>query len=214
MIEIRRGADRATAGQPGIRSWHSFAAGAHYDAGNTSFGPVIGVDEHLLDGGAGFAEHPHRGVQILTWVLEGALRHHDADGTAVVRPGQVLVQLTGPGVRHVEENASPSAPVRFVQTTMLGDDATPRWWVGTPPVIDTVAEFDVLTSLGWMDGALVHAFVAAGSFRVNGAELGPGDSLRATEETLVAEGSGQLLVVRCDGVGDGVTGDGVTAART
>ena len=196
MIEIRRAADRATAEGPGIRSWHCFAAGADYDAQNLSFGEIIGVDEYQLDGGAGFAEHAHRGVQILTWVLDGALRHRDRAGATVVRPGQVLVQLTGPGVRHVEENASATEPVRFVQTTMLGDDPTPRWWTGPPPIEDTAAEFDVLTSLGWLDGALVHGFVAAGSFLVNGAQLGPGDSVRAIDETVVADGAGQLLVVR------------------
>ena len=209
MIEVRRAGDRAHAEQPGIRSWHCFAAGADYDAGNTSFGPIIGVDEHLLDGGAGFAEHAHRGVQIVTWVLDGALRHRDRGGTALLRPGQALVQLTGPGTRHVEQNASPDAPVRFVQTTMLGDDPVPRWYTGPPPVRDTVAEFDVVTSLAWLDGALVHAFVADGSFEIDGVRLEVGDSVRAREEQLVVTGAGQLLVVRA---GD-VTGD-VTAART
>ena len=196
MIEIRRAADRGTAAQPGIASWHCFAAGAHYDAGNVSFGPVIGVDEYQLDGGAGFAEHAHRGVQIVTWVLDGALLHQDDAGTAEVRPGQVLVQLCGKGIRHVERNASGDEAVRFVQTTMVADDASPCWWVGAAPVRETVAEFDVLTSLAWLDGALVHAFVASGAFHVNGMQLGPGDSLRARDELLVVDGAGQLLVVR------------------
>lgn len=195
MIEIRRAADRAAAVAPGIRSWHCFAAGADYDAGNVSFGPVIGVDEHLLDGGAGFAEHAHRGVQILTWVLDGSLRHRDDTGTVVVRPGEVLVQLTGPGIRHVEENGSATDPVRFVQTTLLGHDDDARWWTGPPPVAGAVAGFDVVTSLGLLDGALVHAFVGAGSFRINDDQLDAGDSVRATGELLVVDGAGQLLVV-------------------
>jgi hypothetical protein len=196
VIEVRRGADRAVSEQPGIRSWYCFSAGPGYDPDNVAFGPVIGVDEHLVDPGAGFAEHAHRGVQIITWVLDGELSHRDDAGATVLRHGDVLVQLTGPGVRHVEWNASRTDPVRFVQTTLLGDDAVPRWWAGRAPVQDTVAEFDVVTSLAWLDGALVHAFVASGSFQVNGEPVDAGDSVRARDELLVVDGAGELLVIR------------------
>lgn len=196
MIEIRRGMQRAVSEQSGIRSWHCFSAGADYDADNLAFGPVIGVDEHLVDPGAGFAEHAHRGVQIITWVLDGQLGHRDDEGAVVLRHGEVLVQLTGAGVRHVEWNASRTDPVRFVQTTLLGADAAPRWFLGAAPVRDTVAAFEVVTSLAWLDGALVHAFVASGSFDVNGQRLGAGDSVRARAESLVIDGAGELLVVR------------------
>jgi hypothetical protein len=187
---------RAVSEQTGIRSWHCFSAGADYDADNLAFGPVIGVDEHLVDPGAGFAEHAHRGVQIITWVLDGQLGHRDDEGAVVLRHGEVLVQLAGAGVRHVEWNASRTDPVRFVQTTLLGADAAPRWFLGAAPVRDTVAAFEVVTSLAWLDGALVHAFVASGSFDVNGQRLSAGDSVRARAESLVIDGAGELLVVR------------------
>jgi redox-sensitive bicupin YhaK (pirin superfamily) len=196
VIEIRRAADRATSGQDGIRSWYCFSAGADYDPGNVAFGPVIGVDEHLLDPGAGFAEHPHRGVQILTWVLDGQLRHRDDAGHRIVGPGTVMVQLTGSGIRHVEQNASNRTQVRFVQTALLGDDDTARCWVAAPPVRTTAGRFSVVTSLAWLPGPLVHAFVGAGSFRVNGEQLDAGDSVRARDELLVVDGAGQLLVVQ------------------
>lgn len=214
MIEIRRAADRATSEQPGIRSWYCFSAGGDYEPDNISFGPVIGVDEHLLDPGAGFAEHAHRGVQILTWVLDGQLRHRDADGHRIVGPGEVLVQLTAAGVRHTEQNASDRAQVRFVQTALLGEDEAARYWVAPPPVRTTAAEFSVVASLAWLHGPLVHAFVAAGSFRVNGEQLEAGDSVRAREELLVVDGTGQLLVVQTDSTVQTDSGQEPTAART
>lgn len=139
---------RAGHGQPGVRTWHEFSAGAHYDPDDVGHGPVIGCDVHLVEPGAGFDWHPHRGVHILSWVLSGALRHEGSDGTVrVVRPGTVLVQPTGRGIRHRETNASATDPLRLLQLTLL-DDATAlaplsgrtapvpaaATWEGRPPV--------------------------------------------------------------------------------
>ena len=106
--------------QPGIETRHVFSAGAHYDPDNLSFGPVIGCDEHTVATGAGFADHAHRGVVIVSWVLTGTLRHVDGDRDLTVVPGQVLVQATGDGIRHTESNGG-DGPLVFVQTTLLAD---------------------------------------------------------------------------------------------
>lgn len=121
--------------QPGIESWHRFSAGSYYDPDNVSFGPIIGFDEHRVDPGAGFDEHGHRGVHILSWVLDGELRHQDADGRVLyVPPGRLLVQSAGGGIRHSETNASTEKPLRFLQIILLRE-APASVWLDRPPIV-------------------------------------------------------------------------------
>ena len=82
---IVRAADRFHVAHDGIETWHCFSAGAHYDPDNVAYGPMIGCDEHLVGPGAGFDWHPHRGVEIVSWVLSGVLRHQGADEERIVR---------------------------------------------------------------------------------------------------------------------------------
>ena len=176
MIEIRRAADRYVTTQPGITSYHCFAAGPHYDPDNVSFGPVVGVDEHLVEPGAGFDWHAHRRVTIASWVLDGTLRHQDETGERLVGPGELFVQAAADGIRHRETNASDSEALRFVQTTLVGDDASVQ----------------VATRSTQVCG---HAFVAAGVWRVGAVPLEPGDSIRCDEPVRI-DGSGELLLIR------------------
>lgn len=145
---IVRAGDRYVTNQPGIRSWHAFSAGGHYDPANLSFGPVIGCDEHLVEPGYGFDWHAHRGVVIVSWVLSGTLRHEDDGGAELVVPaGELLVQSTGDGIRHRETNASDAVTLCFVQLTLLLD-TEPTVELTVPPVrID-----DVTVELGSGDG--------------------------------------------------------------
>lgn len=191
MTRILRAGERFRSEHGGITSWHCFSAGAHYDPENTNFGAVIAVDEHLVAPGAGFDTHAHAGgVRILSWVLEGVLRHEDDDGGLVlVSPGEVLVQDTGDGLRHREMNASTQQPLRFVQTTLLAD--APRSLRTSPTPVDG---FDVVRGASVL-AAGSHAFVACGDFVVDGVQVGVGDSVRATRP-LAVEGGGELLVAR------------------
>ena len=118
----------------GIVTRHALSAGAHYDPQLLSVGPVVGCDLHEVAPGAGFDWHAHRGVVIVSRVLEGTLRHEDSSGEVVLVPAgaRVLVQSAGEGIRHRETNASDDAPLLFVQTTLLLD-APPRVWLTTPP---------------------------------------------------------------------------------
>jgi redox-sensitive bicupin YhaK (pirin superfamily) len=175
VIHVRRAAERYVSTQPGITTYHCFAAGPHYDPDNVSFGPVVGVDEHLVQAGAGFDWHAHRGVTIVTWVLEGTLRHEDEDGERLVHPGELFVQSTGQGIRHSETNASDSKALRFVQTTLLSDSAGVRVAAGATEIHG-------------------HAYVVRGEWRLGDEQLGPGDSVRAEQRTRIA-GRGELLVV-------------------
>ena len=119
---IVRPDERGTSTQPGIVSRHCFSSGPYYDPSRMSWGPVVGVDDHVVSPGCGFDWHAHRGVHIASWVLSGALRHEDSNGSVrVVTPGALLVQSTGDGIRHTETNASDDHPLRFLQITVLGD---------------------------------------------------------------------------------------------
>ena len=102
---------------PGTRS----RSAQHYDPDNVGFGSLVCHDDHLLGPGVGFDEHPHRDLEIVTWVLSGALQHSDSSGhTGVVRPGEVQVLSAGSGVTH-SEIAGPDGPTRFVQAWLTPD---------------------------------------------------------------------------------------------
>ncbi len=196
--KVVRSNERFMTAQPGIDSHHCFSAGAHYDPSRLGVGALIAVDEHVLAPGTGFAEHAHRGVAIVSWVVAGVLRH-GAD--LLVRPGDVLLQSTGSGVRHTEVNGSDS-PLRFIQTTLL--QTTPRApvtrFVELPLVLDS-GRFDVHRSGARTVDAPAHLLIVHGEFALTctttcttmSTTLGAGDSV-----TLLAgagiEGTGELLV--------------------
>jgi len=204
FTSVQRAAERYVSEQPGIRSLHCFSAGAHYEADNTAFGRLVGVDEHVLDGGAGFARHAHRDVAIVTWVVSGALRHQDSTSADTVVPaGSVTVQIAGRGVSHAESNASSADELRFVQTTLLCADDEPSYRVPELPVRVAGGLFQVHRAGPLvLEARLVHLFVASGEFSVVHGGFRPerdalyvGDSMRATKEALTVDGDGALLIV-------------------
>ena len=139
-VDVRRAADRFLTTSPGVQTWHSFSANAHYDPDNTSHGALVACDEHLVAPGAGFAPHRHRGLDIVTWVLDGSLRHGTADGaTAVIGSGALL--RSGSGTTHSEVNASGAEPLRFLQMWLLAEE-------DGPPSYDV---FEVLAVQGWTE---------------------------------------------------------------
>lgn len=134
MTYVQRAARRFRGGDPaaGIETWHAFSFSGFYDPDNVRFGPLAACNEERLAPGAGFAEHPHRDVEIVTWVVEGELTHEDSTGqVAVVRPGDVQRLSAGSGVRHTERNAG-EAPLRFVQMWLTPSD------FGGPPSYEVV----------------------------------------------------------------------------
>lgn len=142
---------------PGIASRHRFSAGPYYDPANLGLGPVIGFDEHTVEPGAGFDWHAHRGVHILSWVLEGELQHEGEDRAKLfVPPGMLLIQSTGDGIRHRETNALDDQTLRFLQITILRDGPV-GVRVQRPPIM--VAGVFITTGSRQVDdgrGALVH----------------------------------------------------------
>lgn len=194
MMRVVRTDERYRSQQDGIESWHCFAAGAHYAPDNLSFGALLGCDEHLVAPGAGFDWHGHRGVDIVSWVVAGALRHEDPLGRVQnVEPGQVLVQSTGAGIRHRESNASPDEPLRLVQMTLLGGGGEPPDRLTKPPLELGDCRFTVWRCDDAAEAERWHVFVVRGSWQLGGGLLGPGDSARGAG-SLAAEGNGELLV--------------------
>ncbi|TQK68837.1 pirin family protein [Nocardioides sp. SLBN-35] len=121
-VEIRRGTARFVEREPGRLSHHGFSFGPHLDPERLSFGPMVCHDDHVLGRGTGFEEHPHEGLEIVTWVVSGAVVHRDGTGAEeVLAAGDCGVLSAGAGVRHAEI-AGPDGPARFVQVWLRPDD--------------------------------------------------------------------------------------------
>lgn len=200
MIEIRLAAARYETAQPGITTWHCFSAGTHYDPDNTAFGALIALDEHVVAPGAGFGRHAHRGVDIVSWVLAGTLRHEDSSGRGeLVRPGTALHQSTGSGIEHTERNASGTDPLRFIQLVLLGAATPPCQLSAAPPLLLGGGEFAVLhpTAPVELPAAVhLHLYVASGTVGAAGQTLHPGDSVRVRNEAVTVDGAGEVLLWR------------------
>lgn len=121
-VEIRRAADRAVTTTSWLNSRHSFSFGDHYDPANTHHGLLLVNNDDVVAPAAGFDTHPHRDTEIVTWVLSGALAHHDSTGNhGVIYPGLAQRMSAGSGILHSEKNDSATEPVHFVQMWVIPD---------------------------------------------------------------------------------------------
>ena len=192
---IVRAAERGATVTGWLDSRHSFSYGTAYDPANTHFGLLLACNEDRLAAGAGFEPHPHRDVEVVTWLVSGVLRHTDDAGHAgEARPGVVQRMSAGRGVRHAEHAVG--GPAHYVQA-----------WVrpavfGGEPAYDTVAvgpglaavqplhQPDATLHAGRLAAgtavtlgpvAYLHVLVVAGTAMVDGTRLGPGDAARLTD---------------------------------
>lgn len=221
MIEYRPAGDRFLTRVEGRTTWHSFSFGSHYEPANVGFGRLVAHNDERLPPGTGYAEHPHADLEIVTWVLTGALRHTSTVGDGVLGPGQVQRLSAGSGVVHSEVSDS-REQTRFLQAWVRPDE---------PDLVPDHLARDVTLGAGWTrvadgDGAGVlplasrgttldaaeimtgqrlalpeisrlHVFLARGSVLLGERLVGPGDAVRLHDEggrEVTAEEDTQLVV--------------------
>ena len=131
VVDIRRAADRPATKISWLDSKHSFSFGHHYDPANTHHGLLLVNNDDIVDPGTGFETHPHRDMEIVTWVLRGSLVHQDSTGNSgVIYPGLAQRMSAGTGILHSEKNDSwrltggetHSEPVHFIQMWVVPDE--------------------------------------------------------------------------------------------
>ena len=194
-IEVRRGGERFVSRAEGRETRYSFSYAEHYDATNTHHGLLLAHNDESLAPGAGYAEHPHRGLEIATWVIEGTLTHRDSSSTSREVPaGWLQLMSAGRGMTHSETNEQP-VPVRYVQMWVVPDGSRdePSYALheleagpltdalvppGQPDAAFVVARPDT-AGLDLPDAAYLHLFVANGSVDLGGVgRLDAGDAVR------------------------------------
>ena len=121
-IDVRRAASRARTSTGWLDSRHSFSFGHHYDPANTRHGLLLVSNDDRVAAGTGFSTHPHRDMEIVTWVLSGRLEHKDSEGhRGEIYPGLAQRMSAGTGIWHSEMNPSGAEDVHFVQMWVLPD---------------------------------------------------------------------------------------------
>jgi quercetin 2,3-dioxygenase len=209
-IDIRRHDERFHTRVDWLDSWHSFSFSGHYDPANVNHGLLLVHNDDTVAPGAGFPSHSHRDMEIVTWVLDGELRHQDSAGNdAVIRPGLAQRMSAGTGITHSEFNASRHEAVHFLQMWVPPDVGGIEPGYQEAEVANALAGGDLVKIASGADDAALHihqrgaslwiaqappngvvtvpdaphahVFVARGDARLDGTtELGTGDAARLT----------------------------------
>ena len=224
QVDVRRAENRFKSNFGWLDSKHSFSFGHHYDRDNTHFGLLLVNNDDVVLPGTGFETHPHRDMEIVTWVLSGSLVHQDSTGhNGVIYPGLAQRMSAGRGIRHSEKNDSwhmeggpaHDEPVHFVQMWVLPDEH------GIDPGYEQVEIDDELLRGGLVpvaSGMPQHEGASAIRIRnryaaLHVARLRPGDEVTLPEapflHLFVARGAVDL-----EETGSLGTGDAVRATRS
>jgi redox-sensitive bicupin YhaK (pirin superfamily) len=116
MVVVRPSTERGRSQLDWLDSQHTFSFDQYYDPQHMSFGPLRVINEDVIEAGGGFGTHPHRDMEIITYVIEGELKHQDSLGNgSVIRPGEIQKMSAGTGILHSEYNASKEKPVHLLQ---------------------------------------------------------------------------------------------------
>jgi redox-sensitive bicupin YhaK (pirin superfamily) len=174
MLELRNAAERGVANFGWLDSRHTFSFGSYHDPRQVGFSDLLVINDDRVAPGMDFGTHPHRDMEIFSYVLEGALEHKDSMGTgSVIRPGEVQMMSAGSGITHSEFNPSAQDPVHFLQIWIVPDRlrVTPRYQQKQFAPADKRGQLRLIISPDADDGALgvyQDTRVYAGLF--NGAE--------------------------------------------
>ena len=222
-IDVRPGSSRFVTSTDWVESHHSFSFGPHYDPDNVGFGLLVAHNDELLQPGAGFPEHSHRGVDIVTWVVAGALRHDDGTGASgVVRPGFVQCLRAGTGVKHCEANAS-GGVTRYLQMWIAADgDQLPDYTMAEvhpgeggfapvasghspapitlrhPKAVLLAAHLRAGDSVPLPAAAFVHLYIVEGAVLLGDVPLLTGDAARITDAGSGTDAAGAAQTVVAD----------------
>ncbi len=121
-IDLRRAGERFHTRAGWLDSKHSFSFGRHYSPDNTNHGQLLVLNDDRVAGGTGFETHPHRDMEIVTWVLDGELEHKDSEGNrGLIYPGLAQRMSAGRGIWHSEKNWSATDEVHFIQMWVVPD---------------------------------------------------------------------------------------------
>jgi redox-sensitive bicupin YhaK (pirin superfamily) len=210
VIEYRESDGRFVTRAEGRTTHHSFSFGAHYDPANTGFAALVAHNDERLPPGTGYDEHRHEDLEIVTWVLSGALRHTSGVGSGVIGPGQVQRLSAGSGVVHSEVSDSTPSSVELVETRFLqawlrpdrsgtspdyrsaSVELGPDWVavagaagavpLGVAGATLLVAQPPSGHRLVLPSAPRLHVFVASGAVMLGERRLEPGDAARLVDE--------------------------------
>jgi redox-sensitive bicupin YhaK (pirin superfamily) len=215
MITIRKANERGHADHGWLNSWHTFSFADYYDPKHMHFRSLRVINDDVVAGGAGFGMHPHRDMEIISYIVSGALQHKDSMGNTVVTTAGNFQQMSaGSGVMHSEFNYSPIEPVRLLQIWIIPDAKGVKPSYAEKQLASAPAgKLHLAASKSGRDGSLAihqdadlylakfnggetlthalqpqrHAWVqvATGEITVNGQQLREGDAAALSNETAV-----------------------------